>query len=83
MAKPYSQRFIGLGVTMPFRYFLFAYLHKHMNMPRIFSISCASLTFVSPYYAKCISAELEITVPMLVQVDKLVQLIESPVFTCK
>jgi vacuole morphology and inheritance protein 14 len=29
------------------------------------------------------SADLEITVPMLVQVDKLVQLIESPVFTCK
>ncbi len=30
----------------------------------------------------CYSAELEITVPMLVQIDKLVQLIESPVFTC-
>ena len=29
------------------------------------------------------SAELEITVQLLVQVDKLVQLIESPVFTCK
>lgn len=29
------------------------------------------------------SADLEITVQMLVQVDKLVQLIESPVFTCK
>ena len=28
------------------------------------------------------SADLEITVPMLVQIDKLVQLIESPVFTC-
>lgn len=30
-----------------------------------------------------ISAELEITVNMLIQVDKLVQLLESPVFTCK
>lgn len=30
-----------------------------------------------------LSADLEITVPMLVQIDKLVQLIESPVFTCK
>ena len=29
------------------------------------------------------SAELEITVQLLVQVDKLVQLIESPVFTCE
>ncbi|TFY64489.1 hypothetical protein EVJ58_g2597 [Rhodofomes roseus] len=28
------------------------------------------------------SADLEITVPLLVQIDKLVQLIESPVFTC-
>lgn len=28
------------------------------------------------------SADLEITVAMLVQIDKLVQLIESPVFTC-
>lgn len=29
------------------------------------------------------SGELEMTVNMLIQVDKLVQLIESPVFTCK
>lgn len=29
------------------------------------------------------SADLEITVQLLVQVDKLVQLIESPVFTCE
>jgi Vacuolar protein 14 C-terminal Fig4p binding len=29
------------------------------------------------------SAELEITVQLLVQIDKLVQLIESPVFTCR
>lgn len=30
-----------------------------------------------------LSGELEMTVNMLIQVDKLVQLIESPVFTCK
>lgn len=29
------------------------------------------------------SAELEITVSLLIQIDKLVQLLESPVFTCK
>jgi hypothetical protein len=29
------------------------------------------------------SAELEITVPLLIQIDKLVQLLESPVFTGK
>jgi vacuole morphology and inheritance protein 14 len=28
------------------------------------------------------SADLEMTVQILVQIDKLVQLIESPVFTC-
>ena len=28
------------------------------------------------------SAELEMTVTMLIQIDKLVQLLESPVFTC-
>lgn len=30
-----------------------------------------------------ISAELEMTVNMLIQIDKLVQLLESPVFTCQ
>lgn len=29
------------------------------------------------------SAELEMTVNTLIQIDKLVQLLESPVFTCK
>lgn len=29
------------------------------------------------------SGELDMTVNILIQVDKLVQLIESPVFTCK
>lgn len=30
-----------------------------------------------------ISAELEMTVNILIQIDKLVQLLESPVFTCE
>lgn len=30
-----------------------------------------------------LSGELDMTVNMLIQVDKLVQLIESPVFTCE
>jgi vacuole morphology and inheritance protein 14 len=32
--------------------------------------------------ANLLSADLEMTVNMLIQIDKLVQLIESPVFTC-
>lgn len=34
------------------------------------------------YPANDVSAELEMTVNMLIQIDKLVQLLESPVFTC-
>jgi hypothetical protein len=34
-------------------------------------------------YATVFSAELEMTVALLVQIDKLVMLIESPIFTCK
>ena len=34
-------------------------------------------------YADNRSAELEMTVNMLIQIDKLVQLLESPVFTCR
>jgi hypothetical protein len=37
----------------------------------------------SQVHANDNSADLEMTVNMLIQVDKLVQLIESPVFTCK
>lgn len=37
------------------------------------SVDCISNIF---------SAELEMTVNMLIQIDKLVQLLESPVFTC-
>ena len=35
-----------------------------------------------PVKANVNSAELEMTVNMLIQIDKLVQLLESPVFTC-
>ena len=29
------------------------------------------------------SAEIEVTVDFLIEIDKLVQLLESPIFTCK
>jgi vacuole morphology and inheritance protein 14 len=38
---------------------------------------------VADFFDEITSAELEITVNLLIQVDKLVQLLESPVFTCK
>ena len=31
----------------------------------------------------CCSGDLEISITLLIQIDKLVQLLESPVFTCK
>lgn len=40
------------------------------------------LSHVLKQYANRSSADLEMTVNMLIQIDKLVQLLESPVFTC-
>jgi hypothetical protein len=45
--------------------------------------SCSSSFPVAVVSANVTSAELEMTVNMLIQIDKLVQLLESPVFTCK
>lgn len=52
-----------------------ACIESSIHLVRLFHLSLSSSIFSS--------AELEITVQMLVQIDKLVQLIESPVFTCK
>ncbi|EGE08401.1 vacuole-associated enzyme activator complex component Vac14 [Trichophyton equinum CBS 127.97] len=41
------------------------------------------LSYEQAYNLLQIFAELEMTVNMLIQIDKLVQLLESPVFTCK
>lgn len=46
-------------------------------------IVCGHSTSRSLHDANIFSAELEMTVNMLIQIDKLVQLLESPVFTCK
>ena len=54
-----------------------------MNTPRICYRSCEldSLQTLRLKLTIVISAELELTVSLLVQIDKLVMLIESPVFT--
>lgn len=56
-------------------------------MLRIFFRRCKSsaVPFLVPYTntTSIDSAELEMTVGLLVQIDKLVMLIESPVFTCE
>lgn len=56
-------------------------VHRDINADALLS----SVTHMRVYFVSLlhfISAELEITVNLLIQVDKLVQLIESPVFTC-
>lgn len=76
-------RFTGHGVTTLLRRFRCVYLLRHMSMLQTCYRYCTPLL---PYKTKRLimpdSAELEITVQLLVQIDKLVQLIESPVFTC-
>ncbi|PFH51323.1 hypothetical protein AMATHDRAFT_75047 [Amanita thiersii Skay4041] len=51
------------------------------NAVAVFSLCLLAQAYEHASNLLYIFAELEITVPMLVQVDKLVQLIESPVFT--
>jgi hypothetical protein len=85
MVKHSSQHYIDHGVTMLLRYSLFASSLKHTNTLQISFISCTYLfLFICCHTGlpQFLSVDLEITVPMLVQIDKLVQLIESPVFTC-
>ncbi|KAF9021519.1 ARM repeat-containing protein [Hymenopellis radicata] len=51
------------------------------NAVAVFSLCLLAQAYEHASSLLYIFAELEITVPMLVQIDKLVQLIESPVFT--
>lgn len=53
-------------------------------MPRTCSkyCECPRLYIINESLTKIYSADLELTVQLLVQIDKLVMLIESPVFTC-
>lgn len=53
------------------------------NAVAVFSLCLLAQAYEHASSLLYIFAELEITVPMLVQIDKLVQLIESPVFTCE
>ena len=52
------------------------------NAVATFSLCLLAQAYEQAYYLLQIFAELEITVNMLIQIDKLVQLLESPVFTC-
>lgn len=52
------------------------------NAVATFSLCLLAQAYEQAYYLLQIFAELEMTINMLIQIDKLVQLLESPVFTC-
>lgn len=59
-----------------------------MSTPLISSPNCAltnllTISAANDITSHSFSAEVEVTVALLMEIDKLVQLIESPVFTCK
>ena len=53
------------------------------NAVATFSLCLLAQAYEQAYHLLQIFADLEMTVNMLIQIDKLVQLLESPVFTCK
>lgn len=53
------------------------------NAVATFSLCLLAQAYEQAYNLLQIFAELEMTVNMLIQIDKLVQLLESPVFTCR
>lgn len=53
------------------------------NAVATFSLCLLAQAYEQAYSLLQIFADLEMTVNMLIQIDKLVQLLESPVFTCK
>ena len=57
-----------------------------MIMPTLWFIYCKECVLSAAHLIltrSSFSAEIEVTVDFLVEIDKLVQLIESPIFTCK
>jgi hypothetical protein len=73
----YSRRFTGHGAIIPLLSLHYVYSHRHMNMRPTYFRSCMCYC---AQYELTPSADLELTVSLLVQIDKLVMLIESPVF---
>ena len=68
---------------MLFLHFLSVCLHRPMNRLIISFKFCKDIVRLPVIELTWNSAELEMTVNMLIQIDKLVQLLESPVFTCQ
>lgn len=70
------------GATMPSQLSPCAFWRRPMSKPITCFRYCTYFNIPSLNASDSCSAELEMTVNMLIQIDKLVQLLESPVFTC-
>jgi hypothetical protein len=79
MDRFYLSVYITVGVIMRWQHSRYVYLRKHTNMLRTYYKVCM---FSNHGLLLMNSGDLEITVQFLIQVDKLVQILESPVFTC-
>lgn len=77
-----SLHYSKLGVTTRLRPSRSAFSLRPTNRHTICSKSCMSPPYIIHYNTDNHSADLEMTVNTLIQIDKLVQLLESPVFTC-
>ncbi len=83
MVKHSLLPFLSRGATTLLQHFHYVYWPRHTSRHTIYSKYCSLSPIAISISANVISAELEMTVNMLIQIDKLVQLLESPVFTCK
>ena len=82
MGKPFSLPCSDRGAIMLLRPSHYVFWRRPMSRRTIYFKYCK---YAPPRLSQSLnfhSAELEMTVNMLIQIDKLVQLLESPVFTC-
>ena len=75
--------FTKLGVIIPLPWLLYVFSPKIMIM-LVHSFNYCKWTHLETFssHAFTRSAEIEVTVDFLIEIDKLIQLIESPIFTC-
>lgn len=86
LTRSFSLHSSGLGVITLSPRSPCVFSPNATSRPTTFYRSCkgpAFIVLIALTYTATLSAELEMTVNMLIQIDKLVQLLESPVFTCK
>ena len=77
------KRLRNLGTKDGQMFFVALFKSWCQNAVATFSLCLLAQAYEQAYHLLQVFAELEMTVNMLIQIDKLVQLLESPVFTCR